>query len=116
LICIYLRGDNVMNRIPRTAGTLVLTAALLSAAVPAAQARTLAKPQAPSVSGSLFGAALALLGDLGFGTPSAARTHPAPLMKSDPVAPPPLVPGLMRPMCGSVIDPSGHCGGGGTGG
>ncbi|HEY0554563.1 MAG TPA: hypothetical protein VGG20_09865 [Thermoanaerobaculia bacterium] len=106
-----------MNRLPRTAGILALTAALLTIAVPAAQARTLAKPQAPSVSGSLFGAALAWLGDLGFGAPSAARTHQAPAMKSDPILPPPpLVPGLMRPMCGSLIDPSGHCGGGGTGG
>ncbi len=103
-----------MNRIPRTAGTLALTAALLTAAVPAAQARTLAKPQAPSISGSLFGAALAWLGDLGLGAPSAARTHQAPTMKSTTILPPLLEP-ILRPMGCSTIDPNGNtvCHGGG---
>jgi hypothetical protein len=97
-----------MNRLPRTAGTLVLTAALLTAAVPAAQARVLAKPQAPSVSGSLFGAALAWLGDLGLGTPSATRTHQAPLMKSTIILVPPPPGTGARPMGCSTIDPNGN--------
>jgi hypothetical protein len=106
-----------MNRIPRIAAALALSATLLSAAVPAAQARTFAQPHVPSVAGSWLDAALTWLGALG--TSPTARTHQAPVVKSDdPIVPivPALVPGLMHPMCGSVIDPSGHCGGGGTGG
>jgi hypothetical protein len=105
-----------MNRISRTAGTLVLTAALLSAAVPAAQARTLAKHQAPSVAAGWLDAALAWLGDLA--APHAAQAHQIPGVKSTttvPVGEPDLT-GIARTMCGSVIDPSGHCSGGGTGG
>ena len=103
-----------MNRIPRIAAALALSAILFSTAVPAAQARTFVKPQAPSVAGGWFDAALAWLGVLG--TSPVARTHQAPVTKSDPIFPD-LIPGLMHPMCGSVIDPSGHCGGGGgTGG
>jgi hypothetical protein len=90
-----------MNRIPRTAGTLVLTAALITAAVPAAQARTLAKPQAPSVSGSLFDAALALLG---LGSPAAPRTHHAPAMKSTVLDPAVYT---ARPRRCPTIDPNG---------
>jgi len=95
-----------MNRLPRTAGTLVLTAALLTAAVPAAQARTFAKPQAPSVSGTWFDAALAWLGDLS--TPPAARTHQAPAMKSTTILIPPPPGNGARPMGCSTIDPNGN--------
>lgn len=93
-----------MNRIPRTAGTLVLTAALLSTAVPAAQARVLARPQAPSVSGSLFDAALAWLGNLG--APAAPR---AAVKDSTTVPLLPPVP-ILRPMGCSTIDPNGSTG------
>jgi hypothetical protein len=98
-----------MNRIPRTAGTLVLTAALITTAVPAAQARVLAKPQAPSVSGSLLDAALAWLGNLG--APAASR---ADGNKSTTILPPPPEP-IARPMGCSTIDPNGTtvCHGGG---
>jgi hypothetical protein len=109
LICIYLRGDNVMNRIPRTVGTFALAATLLTAAVPAAQARTLANPQAPSVSGSLFDVASAWLRDLGFSALFGVA-HQAPTMKSTtiPLSPPPVP--IMRPMGCSTIDPNGSTG------
>jgi len=94
-----------MSRIPRTAGTLVLTAALITAAVPAAQARTLAKPQAPSVSGSLFNAALAWLGNLGIGA-SPAVAHQGPSMKSTILDPTGIY--TARPMGCSTIDPNGN--------
>jgi hypothetical protein len=102
-----------MNRIPRTAAALVLTAALLAAATPAAQARTLASPQSPSLSGSWFDAALVWLGAFGDGAPQAALAHRAPAMKSTgiPPGPPPDGPGLgPHPNAGSTLDPNGgHC-------
>jgi hypothetical protein len=109
-----------MNRIPRIASAAALTAALLTAAVPAAQARTLAQLQFPSVSGSWLDAALTWLGDLGLGNSHVALAPRTPVMKTTPPipipVPPPGGPGHegAHPMCGSVIDPSGHCGG--TGG
>jgi hypothetical protein len=108
-----------MNRIPRIVPVVALTAALLSSAAPAAQARTFAQPQLPSVSGSWIGAALAWLGDLGLGSSHMAQAPRTPVMKTTPI-PIPVPPlggsgvGGAHPMCGSVIDPSGHCGG--TGG
>jgi hypothetical protein len=107
-----------MSRIPRITSRIVpavaLTAALLSSAVPAAQARPLAQPQFPSVSGSWIGAALAWLGDLGLGSSHVAQAPRTPVMKTTtpiPVPPPggPVYGGA-HTMCGSVIDPSGHCG------
>jgi hypothetical protein len=107
-----------MNRIPRIASAVALTAALLSAAVPAAQARPLERPQSPSVSGSWFDAALAWLGDLGLRSSHVAQVPRTPVMKATtPIPVPPLGgPGYggAHPMCGSGLDPQGHCGG--TGG
>ena len=96
-----------MNRLPRTAGTLVLTAALLTAAVPAAQARTFAKPQAPSVSGSWADLALGWLGNFSLGAPPAARAHQTPTAKSTTLPAPTGPNGGVRPMGCSTIDPNG---------
>jgi hypothetical protein len=104
-----------MNRIPRTAAALVLTAALLGAAAPAAQARTLANPQSPSLSGSWFDTALAWVSTFGAGAPQAAP-HRAPAMKSG-LPPGTLPPGLgVHPMTGSGLNPNGHCDACGAGG
>jgi hypothetical protein len=105
-----------MSRIPRITRivpAVALTAALLSSA---AQARPVAQPQLPSVSGSWFGAALAWLGDLGLGSSHVAQTPRTPVMKTTTPIPLPSGGPLFgaHPMCGSSADPNGHCSG--TGG
>jgi hypothetical protein len=96
--------------LPRTSAALVLTATLLSAAVPAAQARTLGSHQTPSLSGSWFDAAMAWLDSLGVTTSPTARSLQAPAVKSliPPINLPPVVP-VAHPNSGSTLDPNGHC-------
>ena len=97
-----------MNRLPRTTVTLALAATLLSAAVPAAQARTFSHSQSPSASGSWVDLALGWLGNFSLGAPPAARSHQTPTAKSTtlPLPTEPLV--GAHPMGCSTIDPNGN--------
>jgi hypothetical protein len=119
-VSIFLRGENVMNYLTRTAAAAVLSTALLVAAVPA-QARPVERHQTARPAVSWFDAALSWLSDFMVGAQPAAQTHRSPATKTDTPPPPPTGQtggsgfGGMHPMCSPLIDPNGHCGGG-TGG
>jgi hypothetical protein len=108
-----------MSRIPRICLVFVLSFVLLAATVPAAHARTLAKPQSSnSMIGSLIDVTLHWITSFGTGTSQAAPAPQKPGMKTG------SVPvggsggsgfGGVRTMCGSTVDPWGNCVGG-TGG
>ncbi|HEY0512985.1 MAG TPA: hypothetical protein VGH73_13835 [Thermoanaerobaculia bacterium] len=104
-----------MNRIPRTVVAAALSAVLLAAAVPAAQARTLDRHQAVQPAAGWFDAALAWLGDLLVGPAQQGRQSPATkAFVSGPIG----GGGGAVPMTGVCIDPWGHSApcAGGTGG
>ena len=97
---------------PRSLAVGVLSAALLIAAAPAAQARSFDR-HLVSQPASWFDAALSWLSEQLVGAPHAPAAR-APRTKSIPVSRPPA-----QPMTGSCIDPMGQpkpCGGAGTGG
>ena len=100
-----------MNRIPRTLAALALSFSMLAAAVPAAHARTLAKPQSsiPAI-GSWLDATLAWVIDHVAGVPKAPAAQSSVKTYSSPTAP---SGGFARPMTCSTIDPNGstYCGG-----
>lgn len=106
-----------MNRISRTVSAVVLSAALLVAVSPAAQARTPERHQASKPAVSLFDAALAWLSDLIVGP-----THVNPRNTETKIYTSGSISGGTGdavPMTGACIDPNGKyvpCGGvGGTG-
>jgi hypothetical protein len=101
-----------MSRIPRTLVAVALSFALLALAVPAAHARTLAKPLSPNPAiGSWLDATLAWVGSLVTGTPhekAPQGTKTTSTLDSGT--------GFSQPMTGSCIDPWGNsrpCPGGG---
>jgi len=99
-----------MKLYPRSLAVGVLSAALLIAAAPAAQARSFDR-HIVSQPGSWFDAALSWLSEQLVGTPPAAHR---PQTKSITVSKPPA-----QPMTSSCIDPNGlpkPCNGAGTGG
>jgi len=107
-----------MSRIPRICLVFVLSFVLLAATVPAAHARTLAKPQSSnSIIGSWIEATLSWITGFGIGTSQAAPTHQRPGVKY--TAPTGGSGGTLfggaTTMCSSAIDPWGNCVGG-TGG
>jgi hypothetical protein len=107
-----------MSRIPRTLVVVALSFALLAVTVPAAHARTLSKPQSSnSIIGNWIDATLAWVAGLGIGTSHAAPIPQKPGMKvfTAPVGSSGGTGfGGATTMCGSTVDPWGHCGG--TGG
>jgi hypothetical protein len=105
-----------MTRIPRICLVAALSFVLLAAAVPAAHARTLTKQQSShSVIGSLLDATLAWVSHLVTGTqhgrsiPGTKTIHTSGSGSGTGTGT-----GYIQPMCGSTLDPNGHCGG--TGG
>jgi hypothetical protein len=104
-----------MNRIHSTAVALALAATLLVATAPAAQARTLAKPQpsASVVTGGWFDAALAWLGGFFVSAPQGQAAQRGEKTTIYPV-PIPIPGGGYRPMTGACIDPNGCTFGGGV--
>ena len=101
-----------MKLYPRSLAVGVLSAALLIAAAPAAQARSLDR-HIVSQHASWFDAALSWLSEQLVGAAQAPAAR-APQTKYVPVSKP-----LPQPMTGSCIDPNGlpkPCGGAGTGG
>ena len=104
-----------MYRIPRICLVFVLSFVLLAATVPAAHARTLAKPQSSnSIIGSWIEATLSWITGFGIGTSQAAPTPQKPGTKTTSTTTGSSF--LIRPMCGSTLDPNGCCGCSGTGG
>ena len=102
-----------MSRIPRTLVAVALSFALLAVAMPAAHARTLAKPQSsnPAI-GSWLDATLAWVGSLVTGTPH----EKAPQGTKTTYTSGSGGNGFAQPMTGSCIDPWGNsrpCPGGG---
>jgi hypothetical protein len=100
-----------MNRIPRTLAALALSFSLLAAAVPAAHARTLTKPQSsiPAI-GSWLDATLAWVIDHVAGVPKAPAAQSSQKLEVNTTG------GYAVPMTGSCIDPWGNsrpCPGGG---
>jgi hypothetical protein len=105
-----------MYRIPRICLVFVLSFVLLAATVPAAHARTLAKPQSSnSIIGSWFNATLVWMAGFGVGS-HAASTPQKPGVKTTPI-PASGSGGTgtsgIHPMCGSILDPNGCSGTGG---
>ena len=101
-----------MKLYPRSLAVGVLSAALLIAAAPAAQARSFERPLVPQPA-SWFDAALSWLSDQLVGAPHATAAR-AQQTKYITVSKPPA-----QPMTSSCIDPNGlpkPCGGAGTGG
>lgn len=107
-----------MYRIPRICLVFALSSVLLAATVPAAHARTLAKPQSSNaIIGSWIEATLTWITGLGIGTSQAAPAPQKPGVKyTVPTGSSggPLFGGATT-MCSSAIDPWGNCIGG-TGG
>jgi hypothetical protein len=116
LICIFFwRGENVMNRISRTTAAAALSAALLIAAVPAVQARTLDRHPTSQPAAGWFDATLTWLADVFAGAPQGQARSPQMKTSSYPIG----SGGYAVPMTGSCIDPWGNatpCAGGGGGG
>lgn len=103
-----------MYRIPRICLVFVLSFVLLAATVPAAHARTLAKPQSSnSIIGSWFNATLAWVTNLVTGAPNGQAPHGSKTTYSGGTT---SGSGGVKPMVGSGIDPSGGCTTGCTGG
>jgi hypothetical protein len=103
-----------MKLYPRSLAVGVLSATLLIAAVPAAQARSLDR-HLVSQPGSWFDAALSWLSQQLVGAPQAPAAR-SPQTKYIPVSRPPVGP---QPMTSSCIDPNGQpkpCNGAGAGG
>jgi hypothetical protein len=102
-----------MTRIPRICLVAALSFVLLAAAVPAAHARTLAKPQSShSVIGSLLDATLAWVSNFVTGAPHGKAPYSSKLTSSSGTS----GTGYAQPMTGSCIDPWGNsrpCPGGG---
>ena len=107
-----------MTRISRTVSAVALSAALLIAVSPAAQARTSERHQAAKPAVSWFDAALAWISDVLVGAPHVSpRSTETKIYTSGPVS---GGTGGAVPMTGACIDPNGKpvpCGtGGGAGG
>jgi hypothetical protein len=104
----------------RPAAVLAVTATLLGAAIPAAQARTFGQLQAPNSSGNWFDAVVTWLGAPVATVSPGAVAHRTPATKSSSVPTGPQLggPGLggVHPNTGPGLDPNGHCGGCGVGG
>jgi hypothetical protein len=102
-----------MSRIPRTLVVVALSFALLAVAVPAAHARTLAKPLSsnPAI-GSWLDATLAWVGSLVTGTPPEKVPHGSKLTYTSGSGTG-TGSGYAQPMTCSTIDPNGspRCGG-----
>jgi L-aminopeptidase/D-esterase-like protein len=108
-----LRGENVMSRIPRICLGIALSFVLLAATAPAAQARTLSKPQSSNpVIGSLFDATLAWVSNLLTDAPHGQAAHGAKTIYTGSGSSGTGT-GTAKPMTCSTIDPNGslHCGG-----
>lgn len=105
-----------MKSISRITAAAALSAALLIAAVPAAQARTLDRHPSAQPAVGWFDATLTWLTDVLVGAPQGQARSPQMKTTGIPVPPPG---GYAVPMTGSCIDPNGNpkpCGGGGAGG
>ena len=94
-----------MTRISRTVSAVVLSAALLIAVSPAAQARTPERHQAPRPAVGWFDMALAWLGDFVVGAPKGAQDF----TKSTTYTTYPISggTGMNSPMTSSGLDPNG---------
>jgi len=94
-----------MTRISRTVSAAVLSAALLVAVSPAAQARTLERHQAPRPAVSWLDMAIAWLGDFMVGTPRTAQNF----AKTTTYTTYPISggTGMNSPMTSSGLDPNG---------
>ena len=105
-----------MCRIPRICLVFVLSFVLLAATVPAAHARTLAKPQSSnSMIGSWINATLAWVTNLVTGAPNGQAPHGTKTIYTGSGTGSGSGTGGVKPMTGSGIDPSG-CTVGCTGG
>jgi hypothetical protein len=106
-----------MYRIPRICLVFVLSFVLLAATVPAAHARTLAKPQSSnSIIGSWIEATLSWTTGFGIGTSQATPAPRKPRVKTDSTGSLGGALGTIigiHPMCGSGVDPQGCPGTGG---
>src|SRR3978361_657962 len=114
---LFLERRNVMKLYPRIAAVGVLSAALLIAAAPAAQARSFDR-HLVSQPGSWFDAALTWLSEQLVGAPQAPAAR-SPHEKTTGILTPPLPGHGAVPMTGSCLDPNGvpkPCGTGGVGG
>jgi hypothetical protein len=115
LLHVYLRGENVMSRIPRVLAAAALSVALLVAAAPAAHARTLAKPKSPdSVIELWLSATLGWVNGLLTAAPQ-PQAAPRPQVKVTGIQTG-NTGGGASPMTGSCVDPWGAarpCPGGG---
>ncbi len=98
-----------MNRIPRICLVVALSFVLL-AAVPAAHARTLAKPSSSnSVIGSWLDAALAWVGSFATGTSHGQTVPGAKTTSTTTSGSGSGGSGHVQPMTGTMIDPNGNC-------
>lgn len=106
-----------MSRIPRICLVSVLSFVLLAATVPAAHARTLAKPQSSnSIIGSWIDATVVWITSFGTGTSHAAPAPQKPGVKTGTTSTSTWSgsgTGSVHPMCGSTLDPNGCSGTGG---
>lgn len=102
-----------MTRISRTVSAVVLSAALLIAVSPAAQARTPERHQTPRPAVTWLDMALAWLGDFVAGPGHQGQTQKSPATKTYtyPATGTSGSGGLggVTTMCGSYIDPNGSC-------
>ncbi len=104
-----------MKSISRTTAAAALSAALLIAAVPAAQARTLDRHLSNQPAAGWFDATLTWLTDVLVGAPQGQARSPQMKTTGVPLPPPG---GHAVPMTGACIDPWGNpkpCAGGGGG-
>ena len=100
-----------MSRIPSTCLVFVLSFVLLAATVPAAHARTLAKPQSSnSMIGSWINVTFAWLTNFATGAPHGQTHHGAKTYTGGSGAGSGTgAGGAAKPMTGTMIDPSGNC-------
>src|SRR3954462_6385631 len=98
----------VMSRIPRICLVFVLSFVLLAATVPAAHARTLAKPQSSnSMIGSWINVTLAWVTNLVTGAPNGQAPHSSKTIYTGSGSGSGSGTGTAQPMTGGGIDPNG---------